>query len=171
LERKEETMKKTVFATLLILTFLAAPVAMAANPHFIRANASVDNAGNLVVSWKEAGLGNNQNIDYEASADANGFYACINGGGKHPQAANKEEFAGPVSETGTFNSGKNGQITESLTVEPPDPTLECPNGQRLVLACVSYTNIALEDLTNGINADVPGSLSKTLFEIPECSGF
>ena len=71
-------MKKTVFATLLIVTFLTAPVALAANPHFIRASASLDHSGNLVVSWKEAGLGDNQMIHYLASADSSGFYACIN---------------------------------------------------------------------------------------------
>ncbi len=108
----------------------------------------MDNAGNLVVSWKEAGLGDNQLIDYVASSDANGFYACINGGGKHPQAANKEAFEGPVSGSGTFSSGKNGQITASLTVAPPASTLDCPNGQRLVLACVTYSSIALTDTTN-----------------------
>jgi hypothetical protein len=152
----------------LIVLVLTAMTVMAASPHFIRASASVDNAGDLVVSWKEAGLGNNQLIDYLASADATGFYACINGGGKHPQAANKEAFEGPVSGEGTFSSGKNGQITASLTVPPPAPTLDCPPGQRLVLACVTYSDITLEDQTNLVYADVPGSISRTFFPLPEC---
>ena len=156
-----------IFLTLLMVFVLAVSTVMAASPHFINANASVDNAGNLVVSWKEAGLGDNVLIDYLASADANGFYACINGGGKHPQAANKEAFSGPVSGSGTFSSGKNGQITASLTVAPPPSPLSCPNGQRLVLACVTYSNIALTDTTNGIT-EALASVSRTFFPLPEC---
>jgi hypothetical protein len=154
-------MKRTIFVSLLVLTFLAVPVAMAANPHFVNASASLDNAGNLVVSWKEAGLGDNQLIDYTASANATAVYACINGGGKHPQASNKEEVAAPVSESGTFNSGKNGQITASLTVSPPGPgTFSCPNGQRLVLASVTYSNVMITDLTNNIQEAISGTFSK-----------
>jgi hypothetical protein len=156
-----------IFLTLLMVFALAVTTVLAANPHFINASASVDNHGNLVVSWKEAGLGDNQLIDYLASADANGFYACINGGGKHPQAANKEAFSGPVSGSGSFSSGKNGQITASLTVAPPPSPLSCPNGQRLVLACVTYSNIALTDTTNGIS-EALADASRTFFPLPEC---
>ncbi len=152
---------------LMILVIGVIPV-MASNPHFVWANASINNAGSLVVSWKEAGLGNNQLIDYIVSADAAGLYACINGGSNHPQASNKEAFAGPVSSTGTFSSGKNGQITASLSAAPPAATLVCPTGQRLVLACVTYSNIALADVTNNIPAPIPGAVSKTFFGLPEC---
>ena len=147
---------------------LLAAAASWANPHFVKESASINRSGDLVVSWKEAGLGNNQLIRYEASANANGFYACINRGGNHPQAANKEEFSGPVSETGQFRSGKNGHITESLTISPPDPTLSCPGNQRLVLACVAYDNVALDDLSTPLRADIPGSYSKTFLDLPEC---
>lgn len=147
----------------------AAPVAQAASPHFVNASASIDNAGNLTVSWKEAGLGDNQLINYTAGASASGFYACINGGGKHPSATNKEAFEGPVSGSGTFASGKNGSISQSLTVSPPPSALDCPNGQRLVLACITYTNVSVADNTNGIVADVPTTLSKTFLPLPECA--
>jgi hypothetical protein len=157
-----------IFLGMLMVLVIGVSPAMAVNPHFVNASASVDNSGNLVVSWKEAGLGDNQLIDYFARADAAGFYACINGGGKHPQAANKEAFEGPVSGSGTFNSGKNGQITAVLMVAPPPPTLDCPNGQKLVLACVTYFHVALTDITNAIGADIPGSVSETFFAIPEC---
>ncbi len=162
--------KKFVWILLsLLMVFVVGVIpVLATNPHFVNASASVDNAGKLVVKWKEAGLGNNQLIDYKASADANGFYACINGGGNHPQASNKEAFAGPVSAFGQFNSGKNGQITAALWVDPPPSTLDCPNGQKLVLACVTYINIELRDLTNNIPALIPGAVSRTFFAIPEC---
>ena len=157
-----------VFLTLLMVFVLAVSTVMAASPHFINASASVDNAGNLVVSWKEAGLGDNQWIDYVASADANGFYACINGGGKHPQAANKEALDGLVTGCSPFSPRTTVHITHSVTVAPPPSPLSCPNVQRLVLACVTYSNIALTDTTNGIDADIPGSVSRTFFPLPEC---
>ncbi|HBY92561.1 MAG: hypothetical protein M5U01_31900 [Ardenticatenaceae bacterium] len=153
-------------ALTLFVTSLVVPAALAANPHFINASANLDQNGNLVVSWKEAGLGDNQLIDYTASADATATYACINGGGKHPQATNKETVSGPVSASGTFSSGKNGQITASLTVPPPDKgDFSCPPGQRLVLASVSYTNVSITDTTNGITEPIPGTFSKTFFEV------
>ena len=76
-----------------------------------------------------------------------------------------------MSETGTFNSGKNGQITASLEVAPPPSTLDGPGNPRLVLACVSYTNIALSDDTNGVTADVTGSPVGDVRRAPECAGF
>ncbi|WP_211609263.1 hypothetical protein [Halogranum amylolyticum] len=139
------------------------PVA-AANPHFIRCSArGPDNAGNLEVVWKEAGLGDNQNIDYEASANATAVYACINRGGKYPQATNKESFEGSVSATGTFSSGKNGQINGSLTLMPPESTWDCPPGQQEVLASVSYSNVKIVDMTNDETCEVPGSFSEIYF--------
>ena len=135
---------------------------LADNPHFIRATSSLDNEGNLVCSWKEAGLGANQSIDYECSAFATATYVCVNRGGKNPSAANKTSVEGQVSEPGTFNSGKNGQITASLTVAPPDSGFSCPPGQSKELASVSYTSVQLSDTTNGINAPLADQQSGCL---------
>lgn len=154
--------------TMILGLCLAAPFAMAANPHFQRADANLNAAGDLVVSWKEVGLGNNQEITYAASATATGAYACINRGGKNPQASNKQDFTGAVESTGTFTSGKNGQITASLTVSPPESELVCPGGQKRILACVTYQDITLEDTSNEVTADVPGSLAKTFFNLEGC---
>ncbi|MDR7135143.1 hypothetical protein J2X06_002352 [Lysobacter niastensis] len=136
-------------------------VAIAASPHFVRGpSASIDNDGNLTISWKEAGLGDTVSVDYEASADANATYQCVNRGGNCPAAANKQQVFGPVFASGTFASGKNGSITASLTVEPPPATLTCPGNQRLKLVSVSYTNVALADTTNNVvAAATPSSLS------------
>jgi hypothetical protein len=95
---------------------LAVPVALAQNEHFIRASGSLSNNGSLTVSFKEAGLGTNQLINYTLTADATATYVCVNRGGANPSAQNKTTVAGPVSASGTFNSGKNGQVTASLTV-------------------------------------------------------
>lgn len=139
--------------------------AQAQSPHFIRATASGPNtAGALLVSFKEAGLGDNALITYVASANSTATYACINGGGRHPQAANKETVSGPVSATGTFSSGKNGSISRTLTLEPPSAgDFSCPPGQRLVLASVSYTNVAIADTTNGVTESIPGTFSRVFF--------
>jgi hypothetical protein len=130
---------------------LAVPVALADSPHFIRASGALNNDGSLTVSFKEAGLGTNQNIDYALTADATATYVCVNRGGANPSAQNKTTVSGPVTATGTFNSGKNGQVTAALTVSPPPSDISCPPGQSLELASVSYTNVVLTDTTNNVS--------------------
>lgn len=138
---------------------LTATVALAASPHFIRAEASLS-GNNLVVSWKEAGLGDNQNIDYVASATATATYVCVNGGGANPSAANKTTVTAPVSASGTFSSGKNGQITASLTISPPGSGgFSCPPGQQLRLASATYSGVAITDTTNGVSESIPGTFT------------
>jgi hypothetical protein len=97
------------------------------------------------VRFKEAGLGTNQLIDYAATADGTAIYVCVNRGGANPSASNKTAVAGPVTATGTFSSGKNGQVTASLTVQPPFQDIGCPPGQNQELASVTYTNVVLTD--------------------------
>lgn len=133
---------------------LAVPVAFADNPHFIRADGSLNGDGSLTVSFKEAGLGTNQNINYELSGNGTAIYVCVNKGGKNPSASNKTAVAGPVSATGTFNSGKNGSVNGSLTVQPPFQDIGCPGGQQQQLASVSYTDVVLADLTNNLTVDL-----------------
>ena len=144
---------------------LSATAASATSPHFVRASDSVNNAGSLVVSFKEAGLGNNQLISYTSHANATAVYACINGGGNHPRAANKETVSGPVSASGTFSSGQNGQISQSLTAGPPGPgSFSCPPGQRLELASVSYTGVSITDTTNSTTENL-ANVSRTFFNV------
>jgi hypothetical protein len=135
---------------------LAAVPALADSPHFNRASATLNNSGSLVVSFKESGLGTNQLIDYVATANATADYQCWNNGGKHPKAGNKATVSGPVTADGTFGSGKNGTISQSLTLNPPDQgAFSCPAGQTLYLESVTYTDVTLEDTTNGIFAPIP----------------
>jgi hypothetical protein len=143
---------------MLLLAF-AASAALAQNEHFIRASGSLNNNGTLTVSFKEAGLGTNQNITYVLSADATATYVCVNRGGANPSAQNKTTVAGPVSSTGTFNSGKNGSVTASLTVAPPPSDISCPRGQSLELASVSYTNVVLTDTTNNVSINIGGTFN------------
>lgn len=144
-----------------VLAFAAPAVADA--PKFHSATSSVDNAGALVVSFDERGLGN-ENIDYTLTADATAVYACINGGGNHPQAANKETVNSEVSAAGSFEP-KNGRVVASLSAGPPSAgAFSCPSGQRLVLASVSYTNIVLTDTTNGVSTPVADA-SRTFLQL------
>jgi hypothetical protein len=146
-----------VLCTPLLVLLAAVLPAQAVSPHFVRADAEIDGV-NLVVSFKEAGLGTNQNIDYEATADATATYVCVNRGGANPSAQNKTTVSGPVSAEGTFNSGKNGQVTASLTLNPPSAGgFSCPAGQSLEIAQVVYTNVAITDTTNGITEPIPGT--------------
>jgi hypothetical protein len=138
---------------LMALAIVAVP-ALAQNEHFIRASGTLNNNGTLTVAFKEAGLGTNQLINYELTADATATYVCVNRGGANPSAQNKTTVAGPVIATGTFSSGKNGQVTESLTVSPPPSDISCPPGQSLELASVSYTNVVLTDTTNDVSIPV-----------------
>lgn len=144
-----------------VLAFAAPAVADA--PKFHSATSSVNNAGALVVSFDERGLGN-ENIDYTLTADASAVYACINGGGNHPQAANKETVNSEVSAAGSFEP-KNGRVVASLSAGPPSAgAFSCPSGQRLVLASVSYTNIVLTDTTNGVSTPVADA-SRTFLQL------
>lgn len=135
--------------------------ALADSPHFVKSSASITSSGDLNVNFKEAGLGNNQLIHYVASADATADYGCVNGGGNHPQATNKETVSGPVTAEDTFSSGRNGTISQTLTLHPPGPgDFTCPGGQTLVLADVTYTNVSLTDTTNNVAATIPGTFGK-----------
>lgn len=139
---------------------MAAPAALAVSPHFVNASAQLSGT-NLVVSFKEAGLGTNQLISYTANADATVTYVCVNRGGANPSASNKTTVSGPVSASGTFSSGKNGNVTASLTLMPPPvpSDFSCPKGQSLETAQVTYTNVSITDTTNGITEPIPGTFS------------
>jgi hypothetical protein len=155
--------RRIAVVALVFMAFaLIAQQALAQNEHFIRASGSLNNNGSLTVSFKEAGLGTNQLINYTLTADATATYVCVNRGGANPSAQNKTTVAGPVSASGTFNSGKNGQVTASLTVNPPPSDISCPPGQSLELASVSYTNIVLTDTTNNVSITVPDQNSGCL---------
>ncbi len=150
--------RSIVVATITVATLLmGSSAAWAVSPHFVSARADVSGA-NLVVSFKEAGLGTNQLINYRASADGTATYVCVNKGGGNPSASNKTTVNGPVTASGTFNSGKNGNVTASLTLTPPSSgSFMCPKGQSLALASASYTNVAITDVTNGITEPIQGT--------------
>ena len=149
----------------MLVVALAAVPALAQNPHFLRASASGPNAaGNLAVNFKIAGLGDNETITVTATADATAVYGCQNRGGNFPSDPKKTTVSGPVSASGQFTSGQNGQVRGSLTLSPPaNTTLTCPGGQHVVLVSVSYTNVQVSG--GGDTASIPGTFSRTFFNI------
>lgn len=143
-----------VAITALLVGIVMASPASAVAAKFHSANGSINNNGTLTVSFDERGLGN-YNIDYTLTAHYSAVFACINGGGNHPQAANKETINGDASGSASFEP-KNGRVVASLTTSPAPSagTFSCPSGQRLVLASVTYTNILLTDTTNNTSVGV-----------------
>ena len=161
-------LRNLLLAAILGVVAALSTSAFAVNAHFISASGTLNASGSLTVSFKEAGLGTNQNINYLLSADGTATYVCVNKGGANPSAQNKTTVNGPVSATGTFNSGKNGNVTSSLTVNPPPSDITCPSGQRLELASVSYTNVTLTDTTNNISVNLGNFSSGCL--LPDVRG-
>lgn len=115
--------------------------AFAGNPHFVTADATRSD-DTLSVSFKEAGLGNEPQVHVVLSATA----LCINGGGKHPKAVNKES----VSSSGDFPV-QNGKAEGTLSVTASfTPSCSPP-------MTVQFTDVQLVDETSGARANIPGT--------------
>jgi hypothetical protein len=123
-------------------------IVIAASAHFVKCSAA-QQGNNFVISFKEAGLGNERTC-VKVSADITATFACINGGGKNPAAANKRTVSETRVATDCFNP-HNGQISGSLTLTPPGPgDFHCPPGMTLRLWSVSAVNVKVEDTTHNI---------------------
>lgn len=136
--------------------------AHATHPHFIAGQTGATLSGSsLVVSFKEAGLGDNALVEIEASATATANWFCVNRGSAHPQAANKRTSVSQVSQSGLFPSDKNGNVVGQLTVSAPDipASFSCPNGQRLELGSLTYSDVAVTDQTNSVRFAIAGTFS------------
>jgi hypothetical protein len=122
---------------------LAVPVALAGSPHFVDDSVSATRSGDsLIVSGKEAGLGDEAQIHIVVTATA----LCINPGGNHPQAVNKES----VSSEGDFpvqNGKANFSLTLTATFQP-----ECSPPMT-----VQYTDVTVTDTTNNISKSLTGT--------------
>jgi hypothetical protein len=144
-------------AALSAIVLVAGPAA-ADSPHFIsEGTASINSSGAYVVTnFKEAGLGSTTTTEaITLSATATATYLCVNGGGNHPKAANKQSVTTPVSNTADF-AVRNGQTTGSLSVGPPAAgpfQPPCSPPQTVVLAFVSYTNVELIGLAGDTSAE------------------
>jgi hypothetical protein len=141
--RKKMNIKKSmgIFLTLLIVLTFAVPTVLAGSPHFV-GKTSIERSGDdLVVSGKEAGLGNETSVHILITAEAQ----CINPGNNHPQAGNKETFAAE----GDFPI-QNGKALFSLTLEAAfQPDCSPP-------MTVEWTNVVVRDDAHGVSATFPG---------------
>ena len=144
------------FVPVVLVAFLA-PAVLAANAHFVSASAR-RSGNNLVATFKEAGLGDTQTVTVVLRATSTATYACFNGGGHNPSAANKRTVNGDVSVSGQFTSGKNGSVNGTLTLGPIGPgSFSCPGGQSLVLQSASFSNVRVVDTTTGASISISGS--------------
>lgn len=116
-------------------------VAFAGNPHFITADATrSDNT--LTVTFKETGLGNEPQVHIVLSATA----LCINPGGKHPKAVNKESVSA-ADDFPVQNGKAEGTLSLTATFQPDcSPPME-----------VRFTDVKLTDQTSGATANIPGT--------------
>jgi hypothetical protein len=138
----------------------SAGVAWAASPHFVSSSATPSGV-NLVVSFKEAG-GTNQNIDYQASAEATATFASTKAE-QTPRRRTRRLCQDRCLQLERSPSGKNGQVTASLTLNPPGPgTFSCPSGQGRQIAQVVYTKVEIADTTNGVTEKIPGTFDTGL---------
>jgi len=147
---------------------LGATAALATSgAHFFNVGSTVNSDGSMTISYDEAGVGN-ATVNYTVNTNASATYACINGGGNHPKAANKESTNGTLS-VSFSRDPNNGRVTGSTSpsIGPLSSTLVCPSGQTFVLACVSYTGTTLTDTTNNVTTPVPDA-KKTFVAIKGC---
>lgn len=136
-------MRRLIPLTVLALATAAVvvPTVLAGSPHFV-GDPTVTRSGNsLTVSGKEAGLGNETQVQIQISVQA----ACLNPGQNFPQAANKETF----SQTGTFpvqNGKANFTLTVTATFQP-----KCSPPMSVVFGDVTVT-----DLSHGVTTTIAG---------------
>jgi len=131
------------------------------NPHFIKSATKVYlHEMCLHADFKEAGLSSGSIETVTLKATAAVTYWSINGGGNHPQAANKATYVVALSQSGEFTADKNGNIVGMLCLSPPtadDVGFEVPAGQVAVLVSVVYTNVMIVDETSGARISWPRS--------------
>jgi hypothetical protein len=132
---------RIVLAALAVLV-LSSQAVLAGSPHFVGAVSVTRDGNSLIVSGKEAGLGNEDQVHIVVTATAE----CINPGDHHPKAANKES----VSAEGNFpvqNGKANFSLTLTATFQP-----DCTPPMTVV-----FTNVTVTDTTNGISASLSGT--------------
>ena len=138
-------MRRVLVVAVLALATAAVlvPAALAGSPHFVNNAFSISRADNsLTVSGKEAGLGDEAQVHIVVSATA----LCINPGGHHPKAVNKED----VAAEGDFPV-QNGKAEFSLTLTATfQPECSPP-------MTVEFTDVTVTDETNGISRSFSGT--------------
>jgi hypothetical protein len=124
------------------------------SPHFIFANSSISATGVLSVSFKEVGLGNNQNINYTITATVDATFGFVNNGGQVVMG-NPFHVTSQTLASQTLSSDQNGNIVGTITGTALTSNLAQPNGNNWQpVISVSYTNVFLNDTTNHVSIQV-----------------
>lgn len=129
-------------ALALSLVAIEATPSWAGSPHFVGSITVTRTGNSLVVSGKEAGLGNEAQVHIVVTATAQ----CINPGDKHPRAANKQS----ISAEGDFpvqNGKADFTLTVTATFQP-----DCTPPMTVV-----FTDVKVTDTTNNISQSFPGT--------------
>jgi hypothetical protein len=130
-----------IILTLMVVLVLNVTIVFAGSPHFVGKIKITRDGNNLTISGKEAGLGNETQVHIVVTAEAQ----CVNPGGNHPQADNKETF----SAEGDFPV-QNGKALFELTLEAAfQPDCSPP-------MTVVWTNVVVMDAEHGISETFPG---------------
>jgi hypothetical protein len=114
--------------------------------HFLFATSSVTAGGDLVINFKEAGLGNiDESVPIRVTGTASATYQWFNHGGNRPQGV-PFSVSEAIDVTLSFPV-QNGQVTGTFTIAAPPPPadfLTHPHADSWIAKfTVSYTNIAL----------------------------
>jgi hypothetical protein len=129
---------------------LTIPMAVAGSPHQVHSctvtvSSTSDTLNNqLNISCKEAGLGDESQITVHVQATAE----CINGGGNHPKAVNKQTFSQDSNQP-----VQNGKADYTITLTASfSPSCSPP-------MTIEWVDISAVDTTNNIQlVSVPGPL-------------
>jgi len=143
---------------------MGASAALAASPHFLFANNSIDTStGQLNTAFKEVGLGTGTtSVGITITADSTATYQCYNKAGNKPQGVPKT--SGPSGVAGSANFPvRNGQTTGTAVADPVGPGgFSCPSGQRLFIDAVSYSNTQITDQFGNTLHATPDPISATV---------
>jgi hypothetical protein len=119
-----------------LLLLLSVPAAYAGSPHFVGQTTIERSDSTLTVSGKIAGLGNETQVHVEITVDA----VCINPGGNHPQADNKESFS--ANDTFPVQNGKALYALSVTAAFKPD----CSPPMTVV-----FSNLVITDTDHGLS--------------------
>jgi hypothetical protein len=164
----QATLVAVMFATLIALL---GGVATGGNPHFLdeHSQATLQPTGELLLEAKVVGLGEEQLIEIEASADTEAIWACVNRGNNHPMDVKKEHVR-QLHRKMWMSANRAGHLAVAAKLqlsEPEDPDfLICPGNQVRKLAKVTFRKMKIVDLTHEKESTAfPEELSRTLIKL------
>jgi hypothetical protein len=150
------------FVVISVAVLALASPALAQTPTFTDVNVYGGDQLDLNVQFTETGLEPGATVDYELNAVADITFTCFgtNGAtGKHvvlrdqPASFQVTQQADP---NGSLSATINGYLPE-LSIPPPS----CPGHLQGVSTSVTYRQIALSDLTNGVEVGIVGTITST----------